>query len=393
MKNIVLYSHGGSKNHGCEAIVRGTYKILKNDSEITLLSNAKDEDLEYGINKIVNVKSGKGNINKKSLDFIKSYLLLKFKNDTSKMDALQFKIGLNEINNESIAISIGGDNYCYSDVYTQIELHKMYRTKAYKTVLWGCSVEPKLLEDEKIANDLSSYSKILARESISYEALKKINNNTKLIPDPAFQLEKIELPLPHGFDEKNTIGINLSPLIMNCEENKDITMINYEALIKHIIETTNMQIALIPHVIWDHNDDRIPLKKIYEKFKYSNRVILLDDYNCMELKGFISRCRMFIGARTHATIAAYSTCVPTLVIGYSVKAKGIAKDIFGTYENYVIPVQTLKNNNDLTNAFDWMRDNEDNIRNHLNNIMPLYKEKALDGKKEIERLLGDYDEN
>ena len=52
MKNIVLYSHGGSKNHGCEAIVRGTYKILKNDSEITLLSNAKDEDLEYGINKI-----------------------------------------------------------------------------------------------------------------------------------------------------------------------------------------------------------------------------------------------------------------------------------------------------------------------------------------------------
>ena len=56
MKNIVLYSHGGSKNHGCEAIVRGTYKILKNDSEITLLSNAKDEDLEYFV------------ITKKSLD-------------------------------------------------------------------------------------------------------------------------------------------------------------------------------------------------------------------------------------------------------------------------------------------------------------------------------------
>ena len=389
MKNIVLYSHGGSKNHGCEAIVRGTYKILKNDSEITLLSNAKDEDLEYGINKIVNVKSGKGNINKKSLDFIKSYLLLKFKNDTSKMDALQFKTGLNEINNESIAISIGGDNYCYSDVYTQIELHKMYRTKAYKTVLWGCSVEPKLLEDEKIANDLSSYSKILARESISYEALKKINNNTKLIPDPAFQLEKIELTLPHGFDEKNTIGINLSPLIMNCEENKDITMINYEALIKHIIETTNMHIALIPHVVWDHNDDRIPLKKIFEKYKDSNRVILLDDYNCMELKGFISRCRMFIGARTHATIAAYSTCVPTLVIGYSVKARGIAKDIFGTYENYVLPVQTLSNKDDLINAFEWMKNNENEMKNHLNNFMPIYKEKTLQGRTEIEKLLGE----
>ena len=150
-----------------------------------------------------------------------------------------------------------------------------------------------------------------------------------------------------------------------------------------------MHIALIPHVVWDHNDDRIPLKKIFEKYKDSNRVILLDDYNCMELKGFISRCRMFIGARTHATIAAYSTCVPTLVIGYSVKARGIAKDIFGTYENYVLPVQTLSNKDDLINAFEWMKNNENEMKNHLNNFMPIYKEKTLQGRTEIEKLLGE----
>ena len=28
MKNCFLYSHGGSGNHGCEAIVRGTQKII-----------------------------------------------------------------------------------------------------------------------------------------------------------------------------------------------------------------------------------------------------------------------------------------------------------------------------------------------------------------------------
>ena len=148
-----------------------------------------------------------------------------------------------------------------------------------------------------------------------------------------------------------------------------------------------MQIALIPHVVWVSNDDRKPLKVLYDKFKDTNRVIMLDDYNCMELKGFISRCRMFIGARTHSTIAAYSTCVPTLVIGYSVKAKGIAKDIFGTYENYVLPVQSLSNKDDLINAFKWMKDNEDDIRKHLNEFMPGYKEKALQGKVEIEKLL------
>lgn len=60
-----------------------------------------------------------------------------------------------------------------------------------------------------------------------------------------------------------------------------------------------------------------------------------------QYKSIISRCDMFIGARTHATIAAYSTCVPTLVIGYSVKSKGIAKDIFGTDEGLVIPVSEI----------------------------------------------------
>lgn len=58
---------------------------------------------------------------------------------------------------------------------------------------------------------------------------------------------------------------------------------------------------------------------------------------------------MFIGVRIYVTIAAYSTEVPTLVLGYSVKSRGIAKDIFGSEENYVIPVQ------DISNVIHWQR--------------------------------------
>ena len=65
---------------------------------------------------------------------------------------------------------------------------------------------------------------------------------------------------------------------------------------------------------------------------------------------------MFIGARTHATIAAYSPR-PTLVVGYSIKARGIAKDLFGTDEGYVLPVQALAQKEDLVNAFDWLYQN------------------------------------
>ena len=387
MRDIVLYSHSGSKNHGCEAIVRGTAKILDGMGRISLLSHEKDEDLLYKIDEIVDVKQGKFTINKKSLDFFKAYMALKLKKDTSKMDVLQFKDGLNSIKEDSIAISIGGDTYCYSDVYNQVKLHKMYGKQAYKTVLWGCSVEPKLLEDEKIAQDIKDYDLIITRESISYEALKKVNENTYLYPDPAFQLDKADVKLPKGFIENNTVGINLSPLVIKKENSDGITLKNYENLIEHIIENTDMNIALIPHVVWEHNDDREPLRYLYDKFKNTNRVVMIEDANCMELKGYISKCRFFIGARTHATIAAYSTCVPTLVVGYSVKARGIAKDLFGTYDNYVLPVQDLKKENDLLDSFKWIYNNESGIKERLNKFIPSYKEKGIKAKDKVEKLL------
>ena len=160
---------------------------------------------------------------------------------------------------------------------------------------------------------------------------------------------------------------------MNNESLKGITMKNYISLMEYIIENTDMNIALIPHVIWeDNNDDRLPSKELYEKFKNTNRVVLIEDDNCEVLKGYISRCRFFIGARTHATIAAYSSGVPTLVVGYSIKAKGIAKDIFGTYENYVVPVQNLKLENDLLDNFKWIIKNEKSIKNHLNQVIYSY---------------------
>ena len=127
-----------------------------------------------------------------------------------------------------------------------------------------------------------------------------------------------------------------------------------------------MNVALIPHVVWSHNDDRKPLGHLYNLFKDSGRVCMIEDHNCEELKGYISRCRFMVTARTHASIAAYSTCVPTLVVGYSVKARGIAKDLFGTDKNYVIPVQSLKEEKDLLEAFKWLQNNEASVRNHLN---------------------------
>ena len=46
-----LYSHGGSGNHGCEAIVRSTIKVL-NENSVNVFSHNVDQDVKYGIDDI-----------------------------------------------------------------------------------------------------------------------------------------------------------------------------------------------------------------------------------------------------------------------------------------------------------------------------------------------------
>lgn len=384
MGNIKLYFHSGSGNHGCEAIVRSTSKVL--NTEPILYSPNIEQDKKYSLDDICKLLEDKDkSVNKFSLKNIIAVIIFKFSNKIDLFIRNRKSDLLDEIKRGDICLSIGGDNYCYKGTNILAALNNNFIRKGAKTVLWGCSVEPGMI-DKEVAEDLAKYSLITARESISYEALKKINRNTTFYPDPAFQLDKIELPLPKGFACENTVGINLSPLIIDCEKNKGITMENYTKLLEYIIDKTDMQIALIPHVVWNNNDDRIPLMELYKRFMHTKRVVLINDCNCMELKGFISKCRMFIGARTHATIAAYSSCIPTLVVGYSVKARGIAQDIFGTYKNYVISVQSLEKADSLTSAFKWLVENEIEIKEHLNRVMPNYCAQALLAKMEIDKL-------
>ena len=192
-----------------------------------------------------------------------------------------------------------------------------------------------------------------------------MNENTMLLPDPAFLLESVPLKPTAGYDIKNMVGINLSPMVMENESIQGITIANYQNTIEYILDETDMGIALIPHVVWQEGDDRIPLRLLYDKYKKSGRIMFVEDHNCMELKGIIAQCRFFIGARTHATIAAYSSGIPTLVVGYSVKARGIAKDLFGKEDGYVIPVQLLKHEDDIKTELKKIIGRENEIRKAL----------------------------
>lgn len=382
--NLLLYPHGGSGNHGCEAIVRSTLKIT--EANTVLYSNNVEEDKIYQLDKLCTIKKIQQSISRKSALYWKALFQNKILGMKEAYDVASFNPILKQSSWADFAFSIGGDNYCYGVPTFIYLINKELRKRNVKTILWGCSVEPDAIQGEML-EDLKGYTHIFARESLTYEAMKaKGIEQVSLFPDPAFLLERKDLLLPEGFQEGNTVGINVSPMVIGLEKEKGVTLQNYIELMKYIIKNTDMQIALIPHVVWSHNDDRIPLQLLYNQFKDTGRVCLIGDHSAEELKGYIARCRFMVVARTHASIAAYSEQVPTLVVGYSVKARGIAKDLFGTDENYVIPVQSFKQNRDLLDSFRWLMLQEDNIRSLYEGNMVAYCERTLQMRKVLNTL-------
>ena len=381
---IVLYMHAGSGNHGCEAIANTVIRMLPKPA--ILVTNSAAEDEAYSLQgKCTIIEENKVRDN----FFVHVWFYLKehFFHDPEAAYRYRFrKVSGKDL--RQINISIGGDNYCYDLLLKELKLsNQLFNEQGAKTILLGCSIEPELLSDPDIIDDLKRYSCIVARESITLQALNQagLENSSLLVPDSAFLLNTEKLPLPEGFIEGNTLGLNVSPMVVEREKSAGITMDNYRELIREVLNTTDMSIALIPHVIWKHNDDRTVLRTLYQEFRSTGRVVLIEDCSCEQLKGYISRCRFFIGARTHATIAAYSSLVPTLVLGYSVKARGIAQDLFGTWENYVVPVQGLEKKDELAEKFRWLMREEENIRKILGAVMPAYQERAKQAGRIIER--------
>lgn len=385
---IVLYMHAGSGNHGCEAIANTVTGLMP--KPVILVTNSAAEDEAYSLKgKCTIIEENK--VRDHLPVHIWFYLRERLFRDAQAAYRYRFRrVCGREL--RRINISIGGDNYCYDLMLKELKLsNRLFTEQGAKTILLGCSIEPYLLERSDILEDMDRYSCIIARESITWNALVQAGLEKKscLVPDPAFLLKADRLPLPEGFQEGNTLGLNVSPMVVEREKKAGITMENYRQLIRHVLEKTDMSIALIPHVVWKSNDDRKVLEQLYREFASSGRVVLIPDCGCEQLKGYICRCRFFIGARTHATIAAYSSLVPTLVLGYSVKARGIARDLFGTWDNYVIPVQNLEKETELSEKFDWLIREEDNIRKILTTVMPAYQERARQLGKVVEKQMED----
>jgi polysaccharide pyruvyl transferase WcaK-like protein len=129
------------------------------------------------------------------------------------------------------------------------------------------------------------------------------------------------------------IGISISELIFNRLPRPDRRPA-LEAMLRltlHINRTLGASIFLIPHYIVPPqlgSDDRSAADLLARELGDPRWLhVFRRDSSASEIKGLISRFDAFVACRMHAGIAALSSGVPTLMVGWSPKYAGVMDEI------------------------------------------------------------------
>jgi len=257
-----------------------------------------------------------------------------------------------QIDSVDAVLSIGGDNYSldYRLPSQLMGMDALAMDMGKPVFLWGASVGPFERERHFVATireHLSRLRQIYVRESVSYRYLTETLSleNVGLMVDPAFTLVPQVTDCSPWWPEdagSGIAGLNISPLIERYRQSGQDLASEAGLFVRALVEEKGYGVLLVPHVVpfsgrQKNNDEAYMARILQACSDLAPRVSMSpSNLNASQLKYVISRLRFFIGARTHATIAALSSGVPTVSIAYSVKAVGINRDLFGD-EPVVLP--------------------------------------------------------
>lgn len=405
LKKVFFVGNGSYQNRGCEAIVRGTMEILRQRV-------SPDLDIEAGSYGDPNTIQSQtvGEIDPAIKNFRLTSSAPRWSRHWFESQA-NHRIGTNfaahhatlknRIKDRQFALEIGGDNYSldYGIPRHLLAMDNFLQSHGVPVVVWGASIGPFNREPEfeqEIFSHLRKLKAVFVRESLTYKYLTEngVTGNVHLVADPAFVMEPAEPSAGKlGFDiPDGCIGLNFSPLVGKSflKSSKQVWELTLEDLtpwfnfcvecVVALSVSSGRPILLVPHVgsSLPGIDDFDFLKRICDAVsqKSPHPVLCIgDNLNAAESKWVISKCAVFAGARTHATIAGLSTHVPTLSFGYSVKAKGINQDIYGNQEQ-CIDVNNIEISK-IVGAIRKLLADESGIRKYLEQRMPAVRDAAL----------------
>jgi len=396
---FVFIGNGPVTNLGCEAILRSTVQILQDEFGPCRFVNSPPRYFEpgqlgeLGPDVLHAVPPRRVFPNRAWFEFHMRKRMFMLTNGRILLGAKKHALAP-FLPAARAVFALGGDNFTldYSAPWTPFALNRVALRYRKPVVIWGASVGPfdKNPKFERFAaQELSKASLICARESETVAYLKRLGltHNVRLVADPAFTLEPCAVDIHEArldVIEGPCIGMNISPLVgrlfwKGTQSWLDAATRN----VKRILEVTGLPLLFVPHVVQPGNNDYDFMQQIMERLdSYRDRMAILKPrYDCRQVKWIISKMKLFIGARTHSTIAALSSTVPTISIGYSMKAKGINKDIFG-HLDWFVPCEDLQGDA-LSETVERLLECEGDVRRYLEDFMPAYKQKARDAAKYV----------
>ena len=327
-------------NHGSEAIVRGTVEILRRTFQEPRIVSVNLLHYPY-----TQVQESDEGISHRPLYYPKPGSCRKLLFQASKgllTREVAYKLYvrqlLPEMRKADAVLFLGGDGFIDKPYYALACSHQSLRQKK-TTVIWGASIGlfgGSAFYRRRVFRHLKMLSGLFVRETTTqaYLADNDVSKNVYLVDDPAFVMEPVE-PADKAFIEKlpqAAIGISLSSLFLGKTRFRNQNKAAVYEIVEAIRRRFGYPIVLIGHCVADgiHNDYELLNSVLTENASRWHDVICLPRFmSAVETKWVISHLHCLVGARTHATIAAFGSCVPTVSLIYSFKGIGINKRLFG----------------------------------------------------------------
>lgn len=412
MKRFYLSGQTNFGNRGCEALVRSTLQLLKkqfgDDIEVLVPSYRPDLDAPQWPD-----AKQQGARFVRAMPFpleLKIWSrLLRIVPAVARLHVPNYGLPADieaDLRGCDALLVIGGDNITLDYGIASLAWHVRFAQHAQRmgmpVMIWGASIGPFSKDPlaERLAVDfMKDLNHITVRETISQQYLESIGvkRNVSLVADGAFVMSPEPVDTTAYWPKAGATGVlgfNISPLIQKFRpagESREVLQREVVEFLREVLARTDAGILLLPHVDpldgSSDNSDTHYMKEILQMLgNQGGRVTLAPaTLNAAQLKYVLAKFQYFIGARTHATIGALSSYVPTVSIAYSIKAKGLNRDLFGD-ERLVLDTAKVSKAT-LLDCFNRLQVEAGQIRSHLGTRIPEWKERALGSGRELSSAL------
>lgn len=404
---FILAGNGPYLNRGCEAIIRGTVKILRHHFEeprfltYSLFKDRKGLSKQQSLEEDLDIYHDEIWGCQKRFDYAWFATNILRRTFPEALKHLFYRNMKPHIEQARAVLAVGGDNYSidyHGRPIVCTALDDLVTSRGKPLIIWGASVGPFSKDPAYEKYMLRHLRKvhIFARESLTCDYLNQhgLIENVHKVADPAFLLDpqepdkaRLGIPINDG-----AIGINISPLLSkyNAAGDREAWAAASAKIVDAIIANTGRTIYLIPHVTGIAGNCDYSFLCNVARFLDQRKpqvFVVPDTLNAAETKWVISKMDLFVGARTHSTIASLSSGVPTLSFGYSMKSRGINQDIYG-HTGYCMQANELAPDI-VADKISEMLDNSDNIKEQLRGSIPKMRDYALGAGDILKKILSE----